>query len=489
MKTPIQIAEGVLLDCELGEGATSVVYGGSAVMDLPFAAAGTQLAVKVFRRSPRGRDLERFEREVEIGLRLRSPYLCRYLSTGIYPDPLGDRPYIIIERIEGVPLPAYVRTVLALPSAVASVKLCRLVEGLLAALDVLHTNNIIHRDLQPANVLVREQQPVLLDFGTAKFFESDLLTSAWEELGTRRYWAPECISSEGERWTPATDLFMCGSLLVHVIGGEFLFSKAWNYPDFFAALKEFKHSEDPPPELLQIRAQVDRKLYQVLRMMLANLPENRPPAHELVEIVRTGGRGLPDHATDSFPLSELLWRLEAVGGVKLIFELAKRFERSARITPEEIVRICESDLGASIRMTEILAGLGLVRQEDEGTAYFHHWGPRGSDHEYGLLAPHLGLRPCHAALRLAQELSWSTSLWVSHRRVVEHMQRWWQKGSLRLNEYEDFKGLLAGDRLFIMELDDNDRVEFRVAVELGLLSPLVIDDLEIRRYETWGSYL
>lgn len=63
------------------------------------------------------------------------------------------------------------------------------------ALEYAHTNNVIHRDVKPANILLTEtSQPMLTDFGIAKILELDEtleLTATGIGMGTPDYMAPE----------------------------------------------------------------------------------------------------------------------------------------------------------------------------------------------------------------------------------------------------------------------------------------------------------
>ncbi|MCB9731864.1 MAG: protein kinase [Deltaproteobacteria bacterium] len=96
--------------------------------------------------------------------------------------------------------------------AVDAAEAAALVADLLETLGWLHGRGLVHADLKPANVLVKEVDgrpwPVLIDFGLARVAGRD------EQLagGTRTYLAPE-LRRQGARPTPASDLFALGVAL------------------------------------------------------------------------------------------------------------------------------------------------------------------------------------------------------------------------------------------------------------------------------------
>ncbi|MEU6662171.1 serine/threonine-protein kinase [Streptomyces sp. NPDC046821] len=128
----------------------------------------------------------------------------------------GERPYIVMELIEGGSLADR----LARSGPVGAPEAARIGLALLGALRVAHAAGVLHRDLKPANVLVEAtgERVVLTDFGIAQVNGASTLTETGSFVGSPEYTAPERIS--GERAGPASDLWSLGALLCAAVTGE-----------------------------------------------------------------------------------------------------------------------------------------------------------------------------------------------------------------------------------------------------------------------------
>jgi serine/threonine protein kinase len=153
-----------------------------------------------------------FETEQMIMPRLTGPHVPRFVAAG----PLDPMPYIVMERIPGESLKAGLEEVpLPWPEVVTmGVKVAN-------ALHDLHLQRVIHLDIKPSNVMIRETgEAVLIDYGFARHEQlPDLLAEEFREpFGTTPYMAPEQVLQD--RADPRSDLFALGVMLYFFVTGK-----------------------------------------------------------------------------------------------------------------------------------------------------------------------------------------------------------------------------------------------------------------------------
>lgn len=122
--------------------------------------------------------------------------------------------YIVMEYLEGPTLEQEIERLGQLPAG----GVVRVTDEVCDALDTMHRTNLLHRDVKPANILLaRDGRAVLIDFGSAREFESSK-TQTHTRLVTLNYAAPEQFSQTA-RFGPYTDLFCLGATLCHALTG------------------------------------------------------------------------------------------------------------------------------------------------------------------------------------------------------------------------------------------------------------------------------
>ena len=177
-----------------------------------------RVAVKVLRFAVSSQDAERFKREGEILGRLADPHIAELIDAGV--TPTGE-PFLVIEHVEGEAIDAYCdRHKLDVDARL------HLFLDVLSAVAEAHAHLIVHRDIKPPNVLVREDGQVkLLDFGIAKLLEDEGASAAATQLTleggvalTPRFAAPEQVT--GGAVTTATDVYALGVLLYLLLTGQ-----------------------------------------------------------------------------------------------------------------------------------------------------------------------------------------------------------------------------------------------------------------------------
>ena len=90
------------------------------------------------------------------------------------------------------------------------------------AIAYAHCKGVLHRDLQPGNILLDESgEPMVSDFGLAKWLDqtSDL-TRTLETLGTPGYIAPEQAECRADELTRAADVYSLGAILFYLLTGR-----------------------------------------------------------------------------------------------------------------------------------------------------------------------------------------------------------------------------------------------------------------------------
>ncbi|WP_079044989.1 MULTISPECIES: serine/threonine-protein kinase [unclassified Streptomyces] len=181
----------------------------------------------------------------------------------------GTYPWLVMELVTGGSLQDRLDRGPMTPAEAAAVG-----RGLLAALRAAHARDIEHRDVKPANVLLRpDGRPVLTDFGIAAIRESTVLTASGSIIGSPDYMAPERIRG-GASGGPAGDLWSLGMLLYVAVEGNHPLRRENTLATLAAVL-----SDDVPPPL---RA---GGLTDVLTRLLVRDPAERPGVEELARVL------------------------------------------------------------------------------------------------------------------------------------------------------------------------------------------------------------
>lgn len=155
---------------------------------------------------------DRFRREEEIGLQLNHPYILKFIAVE-----KKSRPYLVMEYLEGQTLSELLRSVHPLPEPDAVKIASRICE----ALEYMHKNGVIHRDLKPQNIMLCNDGSIrIMDFGIARAQSARRLTFVGftPTMGTPDYMAPEQV--RGSRGDERTDIYSLGAILYEMVTGE-----------------------------------------------------------------------------------------------------------------------------------------------------------------------------------------------------------------------------------------------------------------------------
>jgi hypothetical protein len=181
---------------------------------------GREVAAKVLKSEYTGDPvfLTRFRTEARLSAGLTHPNIAVLHDYGeVEPAvPGGDRlVYLVMELVDGEPLSA----VLAREGRLAPERTLGLLGGVAAGLAAAHAAGVVHRDVKPANLLVRPDGTVkITDFGIAWSAANATVTRTGHVVGTAQYLAPEQV--QGQKATPASDVYAWGAVAYECLAGR-----------------------------------------------------------------------------------------------------------------------------------------------------------------------------------------------------------------------------------------------------------------------------
>ena len=291
---PVEDYGKVVLGHEIGQGGMGIVYRAWLYYDPTGRLAGSEphpVAVKVLHPLLRGRERARrlFLREAEALRRLAHPNVVHFFS--LLDD--GSELAIVMELVQGEPLSAIIARGVAsrptpgspcLPFALA----WHYFAQLLGALAAVHQLGILHRDVKPANVLVRSDGVVkLTDFGIARIPAEGGAATGGIAPGTGAYMSPEAV--QGKDLDPRSDLYSAAIVLYEMLVGQ----SPFDTPERDEIQVRTAQLDESPPPITRLISSAPPVLDVLMAHALAKDPAIRhPSALELGEAFRTA-LGLP----------------------------------------------------------------------------------------------------------------------------------------------------------------------------------------------------
>jgi DNA-binding NarL/FixJ family response regulator len=232
---------------------------------------GGQVALKVLHQPPDEgagvRNFDRFLREYQIAASIEHPNIARVHDFGVADDhafiameyfPLGDLRGRIKQGLQPLRAVTFMRQ-------------------MAEALKVLHGAGVLHRDLKPGNVMLRDEQSVaLIDYGLSKHVELDAsITNSGEIFGTPYYMSPE--QGHGRETDERSDIYSLGIIFYEML------MKRKPYVAGTPMQVIYKHAHAPLPEL---KAEV-KHFEGLLYNCIAKDPKRRyGSADQLLDAVR-----------------------------------------------------------------------------------------------------------------------------------------------------------------------------------------------------------
>jgi serine/threonine protein kinase len=221
-----------------------------------------RVAIKVLHPHLAGDDgfRTRFRREAVAAARLAHPHIVTTYDTGRD----ADVAYIVMELVEGTTLARLLKSSGPLPVAKAIDVAVQVADALACA----HTHGVVHRDVKPANILLRQDGHVkVADFGIAKAGAGNDLTRTGVVMGTAKYLSPEQVS--GSPAEASSDIYALGIVLYEMLCGAPPFVGDTELSTAVARLTA------APGSLRERREDVPRSLEAVVLRSLARDPVAR----------------------------------------------------------------------------------------------------------------------------------------------------------------------------------------------------------------------
>lgn len=222
------VVPGYSITKKIGESEKAVVYLATS------AALGTEVALKVSRTS-REANAERqaLEREYKAILAIRHPVVVRIHDYGVE----NGLEYLAMEYFPRGDLKA------RMYFGVTEAETLRYLEQIAVALSVVHGAGLLHRDLKPPNVMLRENDEIaLIDFGLARTLDGECHSTRTGVLrGSPYYMSPE--QALGEELDARSDLYSLGVMYHEMLTGK----KPFTGGSAIEVLQQ--HVNAPPPRL------------------------------------------------------------------------------------------------------------------------------------------------------------------------------------------------------------------------------------------------
>ena len=247
---------------QIGDGAMGRVYRARDPV------VGRVVAIKTIKSEYLSREeapeyLRRFRREAQAAGVLNHAGIVSIFDVG--------EDHIVMEHLEGQTLQALLKERGRLAPAEAALVL----GPVAAALDHAHRQGVVHRDIKPSNIMILpDGRPKLMDFGIAHF-ESSVMTSTGQILGSPSYMAPEQVA--GRTVTSRTDVYALGVVAYEAVTGQ----RPFQGSNVTTVIYKIMSEPAPPPRSLNDT--LPTRYDDIFRKALAKDPAERfATAAELV---------------------------------------------------------------------------------------------------------------------------------------------------------------------------------------------------------------
>ena len=240
----------------IGQGGMALVY---KALDMRTHHA---VAIKILKPEYKNDEefLRRFEREAQAASKVSHHNIVNLLDVG----QTENLRYLIMEYVRGKTLKEVILEKAPLPPQVS----VQIAIRILSALQHMHKNGIIHRDIKPQNILIHADGHVKVsDFGIARLAGSGTISKTDMVMGSVHYFSPE--QAQGKEVTEASDIYSAGVVLYEMLTGTVPFDG-----DTPVAIA-MQHIKIPPRPVNIINPAVSPAISAVVQKALAKEPQNR----------------------------------------------------------------------------------------------------------------------------------------------------------------------------------------------------------------------
>jgi len=225
--------------------------------------------------------VERFRREVRATASLKHPHIVAAYDAG----QLGDIHYLIMEYVGGRDLTAWLEQYTKLPIPWS----CEVIRQIAEGLEHVHEAGLVHRDINPANILVAAKTDgmpwaKILDFGRVRNIaetqgSTDRLTVRGQTLGTQDYTSPEQMRNSRDADIRA-DIYSLGATFFKMLTGRVPHDDADPMKRMTALF-----SRDVPPAS-SLRSEIPPEVDGIIAKMLArDIDKRYQTPNQIVEAI------------------------------------------------------------------------------------------------------------------------------------------------------------------------------------------------------------
>lgn len=212
--------------------------------------------------------VKRFRREAQGAAKLSHPNIVSIYDVG----DCDGKYYIVMEYVKGETLKDKIKREGPLPINTA----LQIAEEIASALENAHTNNLVHCDIKPHNILINEAGHVkVADFGIARATSSSTITYTGSVVGSVHYFSPE--QAKGHTISPKSDIYSLGIVMYEMVTGQVPFN---GETAVSIAIKHLQEAPIPPHEL---REDLPPLVEAIILKCMDKNPDNRFSSTELIK--------------------------------------------------------------------------------------------------------------------------------------------------------------------------------------------------------------